>query len=110
MKSEKLKSVNPFTYVTVCTLVLLMTVTPVINTLFYMEDSNYEWVAQNGEEDSKEKEIFEVDDESKESKLITSNLMDQNRFNNLSNPFFNFQQSFTGYNPDVYLPPPQQQF
>jgi len=110
MRSKKLKSVNPFTYVIVCILVLLMTVTPVINTLFYIEDSNYELVEQNGKEDSKEKEIFEVDDENKESKLITSNLMDQNRFKNLSNPLFNFQKSFTGNNPDIYLPPPRQQF
>jgi len=108
MRSKNLKSVNPFTYVIVCTLVLLMTVTPVITALFYIEDSNYELVELNGEEDSKEKEIFEVDDENKEPKLITSNLMNQNRFKNISNPFFNFQKSFTRHNPDIYLPPPRQ--
>jgi len=108
MRSKNLKSVNPFTYVIVCTLVLLMTVTPVINTLIYIEDSNYVFAEQNGEVDSKEKEIIGGDDENKEPKLITSNLMNQNRFMNISNPFFDFQKSFTGHNPDIYLPPPRQ--
>jgi len=106
MRKKKLKLVNLFRFVLVCALTLLMVVKPVINIVFYGEDTKQEFVELQGNEDS-QKEIFEVDDENKEPKLFTSYLMNQNRLKKRTHSFFNFRNGTINYDPDIPIPPPR---
>lgn len=107
MRGKDMKSVNLLCYLMVCLLVVLMTAKPILNTLAHIADSKYELVDLHAGEDSKGKEMAEVDDDHKELKLFAPNMIDQKFFNKTAHTFFNFQIRFSDFNPDILFPPPR---
>ena len=78
-------------------LIVYITATPVVTTIFHQFDLKYELCEMYGEEDPKEKEMLVDDSEDKRQELYAT----QNR----SSIYFN--RLLAAFNPDIQLPPPK---